>query len=48
MKADLREIHSAPTRAAAKAALAVCVEKDGAKYPRAAACLTKGRSPRRT
>ncbi len=43
MKADLREIHGAPTRAAAEAALAVFVEKYGAKYPRAAACLTKDR-----
>lgn len=43
MKADLREIHGAPTRAAAEVALAVFVEKYGAKYPRAAACLTKDR-----
>ncbi len=43
MKADLREIHGAPTRAAAEAALAIFVEKYGAKYPRAAACLTKDR-----
>ena len=43
MKADLREIHGAPTRAAAEAALTVFVEKYGAKYPRAAACLTKDR-----
>ena len=43
MKADLREIHGAPTRAGAEAALAVFVEKYGAKYPRAAACLTKDR-----
>jgi len=43
MKADLREIHGAPTRAAAEAALAVFVEKYGAKYPRAAAGLTKNR-----
>ena len=43
MKADLREIHGAPTRAAAEAALAVFVEKYGAKHPRAAACLTKDR-----
>ena len=43
MKADLREIHGAPTRAAAEAALAVFVEQYGAKYPRAAACLTKDR-----
>lgn len=43
MKADLREIHGAPTRAAAEVALDVFVEKYGAKYPRAAACLTKDR-----
>jgi putative transposase len=43
MKADLREIHGAPTSAAAEAALTVFVEKYGAKYPRAAACLTKDR-----
>ena len=43
MKADLREIHAAPTRAAAEAAIDVFVEKYGAKYPRAAECLTKDR-----
>ena len=43
MKADLREIHGAPTRAAAEAALAVFVEKYGAKYARAAECLIKDR-----
>ena len=43
MKADLREIHGAPTRAAAEAAVDVFVEKYGAKYPRAAECLTKDR-----
>ena len=43
MKADLREIHGAPTRAAAEVALAVFVEKYGAKYARAADCLTKDR-----
>jgi hypothetical protein len=43
MKADLREIHGAPTRAAAEAAIDVFVEKYGAKYPRAAECLTKDR-----
>jgi len=41
MKADLREIHGAPTRAAAEGAVNVFVEKYGAKYPRAAECLTK-------
>ena len=44
MKADLREIHGAPTRAAAEAAMDVFVEKYGAKYERAAACLTKDRN----
>nr|WP_042671587.1 IS256 family transposase [Methylobacterium sp. B34] len=43
MKANLREIHGAPTRAAAEVALTVFVEKYGTKYPRAAACLTKDR-----
>ena len=43
MKADLREIHGAPTRAAAEVAIAVFVEKYGAKYERAATCLTKDR-----
>ena len=36
MKADIREISAAPTRAAAEAAIAVFVEKYGAKYPKAA------------
>ena len=43
MKADLREIHGAPTRAAAEAAVDVFVAKYGAKYPKAADCLTKDR-----
>ena len=43
MKADLREIHGAPTRAAAEVAVDVFVEKYGAKYPRATECLTKDR-----
>ena len=43
MKDDLREVHGVPTRAAAKAAIAVFDEKYGAKYPRAVACLTKDR-----
>ena len=43
MKADLREVHGAPTRAKAEAAITVFVEKYGAKYPRAAECLTKDR-----
>ena len=41
MKADLRKIHGAPTRAAAEGAVNVFVEKYGAKYPQAAECLTK-------
>jgi len=41
MKADLREIHGAPTRAAAEGAVNIFVEKYGAKYPQAAECLTK-------
>ena len=41
MKADLREIHGAPTRAAAEVAMGVFVEKYGAKYARATECLTK-------
>ena len=44
MKADLREVHAAPTRAAAETAVDVFVEKYGAKYPRAAECLTKDRT----
>src|SRR5215210_8105697 len=43
MKADLREIHGAPTRAAAEAALGVFAEKYQAKYARAVECLTKDR-----
>jgi putative transposase len=43
MKDDLREVHGAPTRAAAEAAITVFNEKYGAKYPRAVACLTKDR-----
>jgi putative transposase len=43
MKDDLREVHGAPTRAAAEAAVTVFNEKYGAKYPRAVACLTKDR-----
>ncbi len=43
MKADIREISAAPTRAAAEAAIAVFVEKYGAKYPKAAECLTRDR-----
>jgi putative transposase len=43
MKADLREIYSAPTRAAAEVAMGIFVEKYGAKYARAAECLMKDR-----
>jgi putative transposase len=43
MKADLREIHSAPTRADAEVAMSIFVEKYGTKYARAAECLTKDR-----
>ena len=43
MKADLREIYGASTRAAAEAAINVFADKYGAKYEKAAACLTKDR-----
>src|SRR5579872_1704019 len=43
MKADLREIYGAPTRAAAEAAIATFADKYGAKYDKAVACLTKDR-----
>jgi putative transposase len=43
IKADLREIHGAPTRAAAEAAISIFAEKYGAKYARAVECLTKDR-----
>jgi transposase-like protein len=43
MRADLREIHSAPTRAKAEVAMAVFAEKYGTKYARAAECLRKDR-----
>lgn len=43
MKADIREISMAPTRAAAEAAVAVFIDKYGAKYPKAAKCLTRDR-----
>ncbi len=43
MKADIREISAAPTRAAAEAAITIFVEKYGAKYPKAAECLTRNR-----
>ncbi len=43
MKADLREIYGAPTRAAAEAAIDVFADKYAAKYEKAVACLTKDR-----
>lgn len=43
MKVDLREIHGAPTRSAAEAAIDTFTEKYGAKYARAVECLTKDR-----
>src|ERR1700686_4476096 len=43
MKADLRAIYGAPTRAAAEAAIDVFANKYGAKYDKAVACLTKDR-----
>lgn len=43
MKADLREIHGAPNRAAADKAVGVFADKYGAKYSRAVECLTKDR-----
>lgn len=43
MKVDLREISAAPTRAAAEKAIAIFVDKYGAKYLKAAECLTKDR-----
>jgi putative transposase len=43
MKADLREIYAASTRATAEAAIDVFAEKYGAKYEKAVACLTKDR-----
>ena len=41
MKTDLREIHGAPTCAAAEATMGVFGEKYGIKYARALGCLTK-------
>jgi len=43
MKADLREIYRAPTRAAAETAINVFADKYGAKYDKAVTCLTKDR-----
>ena len=42
-KADLREIWTAPNRAAAETAIATFAEKYGAKYDKAVTCLTKDR-----
>src|ERR1700737_151659 len=43
MKADLREVYGAPTRAAAEAAIDGFADKYGARYDKAVACLTKDR-----
>jgi putative transposase len=43
IKADLREVHGAPTRAVAEAAIDVFAEKYGTKYARAVECLTRDR-----
>jgi hypothetical protein len=43
MKADLRENYGASTRAAAESAIDVFVDKYGAKYEKAVACLIKDR-----
>jgi transposase-like protein len=43
MKADLREIYGAPTRAAAEVAIDVFAEKYRAKYDKAVVCLTQDR-----
>jgi len=43
IKADLREVRDAPDRTTADAAIAVFVDKYGAKYPKAVECLTKDR-----
>ena len=43
MKADLREIHHAPSRAAADAAIEVFAQKYGARYAKAVECLVKNR-----
>ena len=43
VKADLREISQAATRAAAETAVNTFVEKYGVKYEKAVACLTKDR-----
>lgn len=43
VKADLRDIRQAETRAAAEAAMETFAEKYGAKYDKAVACLVKDR-----
>ncbi len=43
VKADLREIWQAGTRAAAEAAMDIFAEKYGVKYEKAVTCLTKDR-----
>ncbi len=43
VKSDLRDIWQAETRAAAEAAMHTFAEKDGAKYAKAVACLTRDR-----
>ena len=43
MKADLREIHHAPSRATADAAIEVFAQKYGARYAKAVECLAKDR-----
>ena len=43
MKADLREIYGAPTRAAAEVAIDLFVDKYATKYDKAVTCLTKDR-----
>jgi transposase-like protein len=44
MKADLREVYLAPSRASAEEAIAVFTEKYAARYAKAAECLTKDRT----
>jgi Transposase, Mutator family len=46
MKADIREIYGAPTRAAAEATIDVFADKYSVKYDKAVACLTKDREKR--
>ena len=43
MKADLREIHHAPSRADADKAIEIFAQKYGAKYAKAVECLHKDR-----